>query len=317
MDGSVPTRLMYHQDNIIESRDKSAKIMYMINFMTETLIERVPTNQVISRLVYIQLRHEVITGTLNVNDETCLRLAALTFQENFGEPNERNHQVGFIPPGRMFEYISTRILSKYTPAEWEQLIFQHHTEVYKDFVRRSVEFVPQREYCKTCRESSMGMFGSKIWSVKQTTMPSMPESVLLGIHESGISVYNSKTRISLVKFELRSLSKWGFKPSSSFWFRLKPTKMKSKVQGKSQMRGSVTYSFETSRGSEISGFLTAFANVLVQTIRIQKKVKPVIKIQTIWRGYMARRMLDAKIDAIEFRLRLAVMAAVEEKEKKM
>tara|TARA_B100000780_G_C21056601_1_gene424525 strand:+ start:43 stop:1167 length:1125 start_codon:yes stop_codon:yes gene_type:complete len=311
-DGSRPTRALHDTDYISDARDTSAKLMYTIKFMSPKLLDSAVTNQVLRRLVFNQLRHDILIGNLFVNNETAIKLASCLFQENFGNPSNNNHKDGFISSnGRLSEFIPSSLMSSNQPEEWERLIFEQHHFLYANITKQfdngtcsQDNSSPQQdEYCKICRTeaSEKGMCGSKVWHVQQKTIPELPQHVVLGIYETGITIYNpdkyhsKKIGINL-SFSFKILSKWGFNTKGFWWTVSKGTK----------------YEFETEQGEIISSYLTSLAKLMLHHKKAKKKEEreqPAIRIQTNWRGHQARVKMDEMIDALEVRLTLAVIDA--------
>ena len=270
--------------------------------MTTTLCNK-QRNPAVQRLLFHQLRHNVATGTLAVSDETALLLAAIVFQMNFGNPSPTNHRSGFIPMGRIQEYIPTHLMQHHIPTEWEQLIFTQHQTYYdqaKDkSALNSLLHLHINFYTVCAQQDVHQMLGNELFQVKQcATLPDLPNWVdgglLLGIHENGISYFNPQTNAKYkTTIPLSSLKTWGYTPQKSFWFTLK-----SPAQ---------TFEFETIQGDLISTYLTNFATVLLHASRTTKQHKSVVQIQTLARGFFARLKFEALIVSLEVRLKLAIM----------
>lgn len=303
IDGSSPTHSLHDTDTLLKARDHAAKLMYTVKFMPQYLVDCVSSNQVVRRLVYFQLRHDFLLGHIFVDNMTVLKLACILFQENFGNPSASNHRSGFLPPGKISEYIPWTHVNRHSPQEWERLIFQEHTTLYDNFEGSGIKLLPQLHFCNTCREVAPTMCGSKVWDVQQKILPNLPKHILLGINEAGITFYNPEVKRKHDSFPLKTLGKWGFKNGETFWMQLKPTKDSKGSKG-------ALYEFQTAQGHVISAYLTSLCSLLLHCIRANKREKlPAICIQTAWRAHSARVELDNKIHAIEVRLTLAVMEA--------
>jgi hypothetical protein len=306
-DGSSPSSVSLHRDDtVLDARDRSAKLIFMISLLTAKIKES--TNAVLQRLMFWQAQHNILSGGLVAKEHIILKLAALVFQGNYGAPSTTNHKHGFIGASRMGQYIPICIMAEHSPSEWERLITGAHGNLTSGARKK-----PYEKYLTTVK--ALHLYGYSTWKVKQHVWPDVPEQVLLSVGEKGIEITDLEAAVLHKTYAFNALFKWGFHPgpAKDFWFS---TKQKKEAGGRGDELN--MHEFGTAQGQAIAATLTDIARQLVATIRLQRsmsrsntvkesqqeKTASATAIQTAWRAYAARAALDHMIIALEVRLRL-------------
>lgn len=329
LDGDMINRVIGGGECIVQVQENCAKIIYMMKlFMDRALALEDP---VPLRLMFVQAHHNIITGHYYCEPSVYLQLAGLLMYDKFGPYNPSKHKVGFIPSGRLAEFIPATVIHEKRPQQWENDIYQAHSNIQTSNAKL--------DYLQICKR--LDGFGNEFFEAQQFCLLDFPAKILLGISSKGIRLLEVSTRKNLELFKLAEIFRWGFKPGSNFYFE---------VKGEGGARGPV-YEFTTPDGNKISELLTDYANALLEELGILRGNKPkpppppsapgaskdgleaggdmdeseaatkmqaafrgfklrtdlekdiaAINIQALWRGYQERVRFDQMIEALEQQL---------------
>lgn len=284
---------------ILAARDTSAKLVFMPFLITEKMHQT--RNPYVKNLVYWQVQHNILVGKLRVNEDILLKLAALKFHQNFGNPSSVNHREGFIGAGRICEFIPSHLLNQHTPSIWESLIQKAHRELSLEERGN-----PVAKYLSAAKLAKQ--YASSFWQATQNILPGVPKNILLAIGGNAIDILDLETRRTFDSFSHQEIVKWGFS-KDKFWFFIKPT---NQNLGSGPLSENFKYEFCANNSTSISKFLTDVLHCLKDTLTRRNIVLQNSKlknaatvIQTSWRAYIARLSLDKLIEAITLRLTLA------------
>ena len=333
VDGQLANRPIQGQENIVEVQSNCAKVIYMMKLFMESAMNL--TDRVAVKLMFVQAHHNIVTGYYYCPTSTVLNLAGILMYHKFGAHNPNKHCPGFIPSGRLYEFIPATIFGQKKPDVWEREIYRAHANIGESLAE------PMSEYLRVCRE--LDCYGCAFFEAKQYCLMNFPPKLLIGINAKGIWLMKLETRENLELFKLSEIYRWGFKPGMNFYFEAK-----GKVPGE---KGPV-YEFNTEQGNRISELLTDYAHALLKELGISRKStrKPpppsggppppppppmtkkdpltedeaavrmqaafrgaklrgdlekeyaTIQIQALWRGYMDRVRFDKMIEALEAQL---------------
>jgi hypothetical protein len=336
VDGQLANRPIQGQENIVEVQSNCAKVIYMMKLFMESAMNL--TDRVAVKLMFVQAHHNIVTGYYYCPISTVLQLAGILMYHKFGEHVPAKHTPGFIPKGRLYEFIPATIFAQKKPDVWEREIYRAHASLGNSLSTAE----PMAEYLKVCRE--LDCYGCAFFEAKQYCLMNFPPKLLIGINAKGIWLMKLETRENLELFKLSEIYRWGFKPGMNFYFEAK-----GKVPGE---KGPV-YEFTTGEGNRISELLTDYAHALLKELGISRKSasKPpppdggpppppppppaskkapvdedeaavrvqaafrgaklrgdlekeyaTIQIQALWRGYSDRVRFDKMIEALEAQL---------------
>lgn len=331
IDGQLANRPIMGQENIVEVQANCAKIIYMMKLYMDTAMAL--TDRVAVKLMFVQAHHNIVTGHYYCPIETVLELAGILMFQKFGPYDPNKHKAGFIPKGRLFEFIPSTQFATRRPEAWEQEIYTAHEAVGTQLEN------PMQAYLRVCRQ--LDCYGCAFFEAKQYCLMNFPPKLLIGVNAKGIWLLKLETRENLELFKLSEIYRWGFKPGMNFYFEAK-----GKVPGE---KGPV-YEFTTEQGNRISELLTDYAHALLEELGISRRSnKPPppagppppppppgpprepldedeaatrlqatfrgaklrgdlekeyasIQIQALWRGYQERVRFDKMIEALEAQL---------------
>ncbi len=327
IDGQLANRPIMAQENILEVQQGCAKIIYMCKLYMERAMEL--EDPVAVKLMFVQAHHNIVTGHYYCPPDMVMQLAGILMYEKFGPYNPDKHVEGFIPLGRLYEFIPATLMGTKKPGYWEREIYNAHQEI-GDVLQN-----PKQAYLRLCKQ--LDCYGCAFFEAKQFCLVNYPPSLLIGINSKGIWLMKLETREQLELFRLSEIYRWGFKPGTNFYFEAK-----GKVPGE---KGPV-YEFTTEQGNRISELLTDYAHALLEELGISRKsAKPppppsvpappnssdtmdehdaatklqsafrgaklrgdlekeyaCIQIQALWRGYLERIRFDKMIEALESQL---------------
>ena len=338
VDGQLANRPIMAQENILQVQANCAKIIYMCKLYMERAMEL--TDPVAVKLMFVQAHHNIVTGHYYCPVDKIMQLAGILMYEKFGPYNPVKHKAGFIPAGRLYEFIPATQMSTNKPAYWEQEIYNAHADIGSSLQN------PKQAYLRLCKE--LDCYGCAFFEAKQYCLMNLPPKLLIAINAKGIWLMKLETRENLDLFKLSEIYRWGFKPGMNFYFEAK-----GKVPGE---KGPV-YEFTTEQGNRISELLTDYAHALLEELGISRKsAKPPpppggpslppppsapsgsppppaseldeddaavklqsafrgaklrsdlekeyasIQVQALWRGYLERIRFDQMIEALESQL---------------
>ena len=338
VDGQLANRPIMAQENILQVQAGCAKIIYMCKLYMGRAMEL--TDPVAVKLMFVQAHHNIVTGLYYCPVDTVMKLAGILMFEKFGAYNPNKHKEGFIPLGRLYEFIPAPLFGTKKPQYWEKEIYAAHAEIGSTLPD------PKQAYLSLCKE--LDCYGCAFFEAKQYCLMNFPPKLLIAINAKGIWLMKLETRMNLELFKLSEIYRWGFKPGMNFYFEAK-----GKVPGE---KGPV-YEFTTEQGNRISELLTDYAHALLEELGISRKsAKPPpppggpslppppsapsgspplpaseldeddaavklqsafrgaklrsdlekeyasIQVQALWRGYLERIRFDQMIEALESQL---------------
>jgi len=252
IDGQLANRPIMAQENVLQVQQGCAKIIYMCKLFMERAMEL--EDPVAVKLMFVQAHHNIVTGHYYCPIETIMQLAGILMFEKFGAYDSSKHREGFIPPGRLYEFIPATLMGTKKPAYWEREIYSAHQEI------GTVLQNPKQAYLRLCKD--LDCYGCAFFEAKQYCLANYPPKLLIGINARGIWLMMLETRKQLECFRLSEIYRWGFKPGMNFYFEAKGT-----VPGE---KGPV-YEFTTERGNRISELLTDYAHALLEELGISRK----------------------------------------------
>lgn len=197
-------------------------------------------------LQYLQSVYNVITGQYATTAEEALELGALQFLHKFGEYQESRHAPGFLG-NRIVEFIPARHLRLKSLEQWEEDFTESVSKIHQNLPARS-STNPQRQYLEAVMKLADGnMYGSTLFRCSQSQFKSMPETLLLGAHCGGITIFDTSKQM-LRQYSLMEMSRWGFKRDMLFYMEICP--LGDEAQ---------TLEFQTVDGKKIADLLSDYA----------------------------------------------------------
>lgn len=222
-------------------------------------------------LQYIQAVYSIISGQYATTPEEALRLGALQFLAKFGEFKQSRHAPGFLG-NRIVEFIPARHLRLKTLEEWEEDFTDSLILAYNNRPEGGLGTAidPTRRYLESVLKLGDGnMFGNSFFRVTQTTLRSMPSTLLLGIHSTGVNIYDISKEL-IRQYSLFEMSRWGYKVNALFY-------MDISCIGEPE----TTLEFDTLQGQTIADLLSDYAMEFVnESSRVEQRALMATKVNT-------------------------------------
>jgi len=196
---------------------------------------------VLQKLLFLQAVHHVITATYPCTQSDACKLGALQVQMRYGDHNPAVHKAGFLDK-KIAEFIPARLLRKnrkVTMDEWEGMLYS-----MQERMTGTSESVCRSQYMSHVQK--WDFYGNSFFTAEQAQFKKLPKTVVLGIGCNGVRILKPDTKEMLMRFDLKDIYRWGFKPAENFYFEIKKTGSGS---------GPV-YEFSTMVGNAISDLLT-------------------------------------------------------------
>ncbi|XP_026756865.2 myosin-VIIa-like [Galleria mellonella] len=172
---------------------------YQIFFMKKLWINTVPgKDKNADQIFYFpQELPKYLRGYHKTSKQDLVELAALVYKARFGNDTSLLSQIGdlleeFIPPDMV------RIQSK---SAWKTSISNAY---------QSINFMAENEAKEAFLQKiyQLPTFGTAFFEVKQTSDPSYPELVIIGINKNGVNVIHPQSRDVLVTHPFSQISNW-------------------------------------------------------------------------------------------------------------
>ena len=192
-------------------------------------------------MLFLQAVHHVITATYPCTQSDACKLGALQVQMRYGDHNPAVHKAGFLDK-KIAEFIPARLLRKnrkVTMDEWEGMLYS-----MQERMTGTSESVCRSQYMSHVQK--WDFYGNSFFTAEQAQFKKLPKTVVLGIGCNGVRILKPDTKEMLMRFDLKDIYRWGFKPAENFYFEIKKTGSGS---------GPV-YEFSTMVGNAISDLLT-------------------------------------------------------------
>ena len=123
--------------------------------------------------------------------------------------------------------------------EWEGMLYS-----MQERMTGTSESVCRAQYMSHVQK--WDFYGNSFFTAEQAQFKKLPKTVVLGIGCNGVRILKPDTKEMLMRFDLKDIYRWGFKPAENFYFEIKKTGSGS---------GPV-YEFSTMVGNAISDLLT-------------------------------------------------------------
>ncbi|XP_050685505.1 myosin-VIIa-like isoform X2 [Leptidea sinapis] len=224
---------------------------YQIFFMKKLWINTVPgKDKNADEIFYFpQELPKYLRGYHKTSKQDLIELAALLYRARYGDDQTLLPQITQM----LSEFIPSDMLKIQTNSQWKSSIssayFKHGqmtmSEAKTQFLRKIYQ---------------LPTFGTAFFEVKQTSEPSYPEMVIIGINKQGVTVIHPQTRDLLITYPFSQLSNWS---SGNTFFHM--------TMG-SFMRGTKILC-ETSLGYKMDDLISSYIAHLRQTIK-QRTRKP-------------------------------------------
>ena len=124
------------------------------------------------KLMFVQAHHNIVTGHYYCPVDTVMKLAGILMFEKFGAYNPNKHKEGFIPLGRLYEFIPAPLFGTKKPQYWEKEIYAAHAEIGSTLPD------PKQAYLSLCKE--LDCYGCAFFEAKQYCLMNFPKYILLG-----------------------------------------------------------------------------------------------------------------------------------------
>ncbi|CAG4968712.1 unnamed protein product [Colias eurytheme] len=217
---------------------------YQIFFMKKLWINTVPgKDKNADEIFYFpQELPKYLRGYHKTTKHDLVELAALIYRSRFGDDQSLLPQITQM----LEEFVPIDMLKIMSNSQWKSSIsaayFKHgqmtENEAKEQFLKKIYQ---------------LPTFGTAFFEVKQTSDPTYPEMVVIGINKQGVSVIHPQTRDVLVTYPFSQLSNWS---SGNTFFHM--------TMG-SFMRGTKILC-ETSLGYKMDDLISSYIAVLRQAL---------------------------------------------------
>ncbi|CAF4870654.1 unnamed protein product [Pieris macdunnoughi] len=218
---------------------------YQIFFMKKLWINTLPgKDKNADEIFYFpQELPKYLRGYHKTSKQDLVDLAALIYRARFGDDQALLPQI----PQMLDEFIPPDMLKIMSNSQWKSAISAAHlkhgvmseSEAKEQFLKKIYQYPT---------------FGTAFFEVKQTSDPTYPEMVVIGINRQGVSVIHPQTRDVMVTYPFSQLSNWS---SGNTFFHM--------TMG-SFMRGTKILC-ETSLGYKMDDLISSYIAVLRQSIK--------------------------------------------------
>ncbi|XP_047506953.1 myosin-VIIa-like [Pieris napi] len=218
---------------------------YQIFFMKKLWINTLPgKDKNADEIFYFpQELPKYLRGYHKTSKQDLVDLAALIYRARFGDDQALFPQV----PQMLDEFIPPDMLKIMSNSQWKSAISAAHlkhgvmseSEAKEQFLKKIYQYPT---------------FGTAFFEVKQTSDPTYPEMVVIGINRQGVSVIHPQTRDVMVTYPFSQISNWS---SGNTFFHM--------TMG-SFMRGTKILC-ETSLGYKMDDLISSYIAVLRQSIK--------------------------------------------------
>eukprot|EP00794_Sanderia_malayensis_P014071 gene14071-15538_t len=173
-------------DQIGDDRNTS-RLFLMVKFYPEDVEEEI-IQEMTQHLFFLQVQEAILNMDIFCPAEASVLLASFALQAKYGDYDEKVHQLGFLSEEQL---LPKRVTDQYqlTAEMWEEKIVSWYA-TYQGMSRCEAEI----EYLKIAQD--LEMFAINYFSIKNKKSTEL----WIGIHPTGISVYNKDNKLMPVVY---------------------------------------------------------------------------------------------------------------------
>ncbi|XP_063977015.1 myosin-VIIa-like isoform X2 [Diachasmimorpha longicaudata] len=175
------------------------QVQYQIFFMKKLWVNCCPGRDPKADDIFYfhQELPKYLRGYHNCSKQDAIKLAALIYRSKFGNAKDEMAQV----PYKLKEFIPADIVHVYRPNDWKKHISSSYNQQSgMSQYDAKLQFLQHIYHWPT--------FGSAFFEVKQSTEPSFPESLIIGINKNGVSAIHPQSKEILGMWNFTELSNW-------------------------------------------------------------------------------------------------------------
>ncbi|XP_015109747.1 myosin-VIIa [Diachasma alloeum] len=175
------------------------QVQYQIFFMKKLWVNCYPGRDVNADDIFYfhQELPKYLRGYHNCSKQDAVKLAALVYRSKFGEVKDEMAQV----PDKLKEFVPADLVHVYRPSDWKK----HISSAYSQQSGMS-QYDAKLQFLQHIYQ--WPTFGSAFFEVKQSTEPSFPEFLIIGINKNGVSAIHPQTKDILGMWSFTELSNW-------------------------------------------------------------------------------------------------------------
>ncbi|CAH2104913.1 unnamed protein product [Euphydryas editha] len=222
---------------------------YQIFFMKKLWINTVPgRDKNADQIFYFpQELPKYLRGYHKTSKQDLIELAALIYRARYGSDQSALLQITHM----LEEFIPPDMISIQSNSQWKSAISAAYFKQGTMTIAEAKEQFLKKIY-------QLPTFGTAFFEVKQTSDPSYPEMVIIGLNKNGVSVIHPQSRDLLVTYPFSQLSNWS---SGNTFFHMT---MGNFVRGTKIL-------CETSLGYKMDDLISSYIAVLGQAMKHRQR----------------------------------------------
>lgn len=165
------------------------QLNYQIFFMKKLWINTLPGKDKNADEIfyYPQELPKYLRGYHKTSKQDLIELAALVYRARFGGDQTMLPQIGQM----LEEFIPSDMVRIQTSSQWKSSINAAYAQLINVTEKEAKEMFLKKIY-------QLPTFGTAFFEVKQTSDPSYPAMVVIGINKNGVSLIHPQSRVSIL-----------------------------------------------------------------------------------------------------------------------
>ncbi|XP_063838937.1 myosin-VIIa-like [Ostrinia nubilalis] len=239
------------QTRPVRGAGSQVQMNYQIFFMKKLWINTLPGKDKNADQIfyYPQELPKYLRGYHKTSKQDLVELAALVYRARFGGDQTLLPQITQM----LEDFIPSDMVRIQTNSQWKSSINTAYLQQGNMTANEAKENFLKKIY-------QLPTFGTAFFEVKQTSDPSYPEMVVIGINKNGVSVIHPQSREVLVTHPFSQLSNWS---SGNTFFHMTMGNI---------LRGTKILC-ETSLGYKMDDLISSYIAVLRQTMASKSKAQ--------------------------------------------
>jgi hypothetical protein len=292
---------------------RTARLVFRVLLTMKRIVAAAARDAVLAHLLFVDAVYDVVSGVSPVSAGEAVKLAALQVQAKYGDHDAARHREGFLLP-QLRGLLPRRHLEARPASEWEEQILTQHKLLPVKRQRQPkqayIESAVSHDLCGLsyyfAAQSFHAAGGGAAGGGAGAGGP--PRHLLVAVSASGIGLFECSTKKRIDHLSLTELYRWGFKRGETFYWELKPayTRPYGATIPPSPGKGAL-FQVAMREGREASELLTAYAMQVLEDIKAARAaaaaapprdVKAATKIAAVWRGHRVRAGLRRRAAAV-------------------